>query len=393
MSPRIKVLQVGKFYPPYRGGMETYLENLCQEIKDRVSLEVVVANTGPRTVRETIDGVRVTRVASLGRLFSTSLAPTMPLVLSKLAPDIVHIHHPNPLADIFFLLSRLRQRTKLVISWHSDVVRQRRLRAFYTPVCRAMLERADAICVATPNHLSSSDLLPAYAAKCRLCSYGVDLGRLAAHSGRASFIRDRFRGRPLLLGVGRLVYYKGFDLLIEAARGLEATLLLIGEGPLRRRLERQIERAGLRDRVFLLGEQPDVASFFAACDVFVLPSTHRSEAFGFVQLEAMAFGKPVLSTRLGTGVDWVNQDGVTGLVVAPGNADELREALRALLRSPELRARLGASGRARVERHFTKERAGEDVLRVYTALSEPRLTAPAALAATMPLERAAGGSI
>jgi rhamnosyl/mannosyltransferase len=155
--------------------------------------------------------------------------------------------------------------------------------------------------------------------------------------------------------------------------GLDATLVVAGDGPLRAALAARACALGIANRVVFLGDQPDLRPLFAACDLFVLPSTHRSEAFGIVQLEAMAFGKPVVSTRLGTGVDWVNVHGVTGLTVPPGDPAALRMAIATLLASPTTRARFGTNGRRRVEQQHTAARAAEAVLKVYAEVTGRRV--------------------
>jgi rhamnosyl/mannosyltransferase len=365
---RLRVLQVGKFYAPYRGGMETHLKHLCDELRHVVDVEVLVANPARETVHEVVDGVPVTRVASHGRLRATSIAPGYLGELARTRADVVHLHAPNPVAELALLAWARPRRVKVVVTWHSDVVRQRLLARLYRPVSRRLLARADAVCVATPNHVRASAILPDYAVKCRTCAFGVDLDALRPDPRAIAAARARFGARPIVLGVGRLVYYKGFEVLLDAMAGLDATLVIAGEGERRPALEARLRALGIADRVFLVGEQDDLRPLFGACDVFVLPSTHRSEAFGIVQLEAMAFAKPVVSTRLGTGVDWVNAHGVTGLTVPPGEAPALREAIATLLASPALRARLGANGRRRVEQEYTTARAAESVLAVYREL-------------------------
>ena len=364
----LRVVQVGKFYAPVRGGMETYLKHLCDALRAELDVEALVANTAATTVHEVVDGVPVTRVASHGRLRATSIAPGYLRELATSGADVVHLHAPNPTAELALLATPRRPGQRLVLTWHSDVVRQRVLGRLYRPLSRRLLARADAICVATPNHVRASTLLPDFAGKCRTCPFGVDLSALRADERAVAALRARHGGRPLVLGAGRLVYYKGFDVLVDAMRGLDATLVLAGDGPLRPALEQRVRARDLDDRIVFAGAPDDLRPLFAACDVFVLPSTHRSEAFGIVQLEAMAFGKPVVSTRLGTGVDWVNAHGLTGLTVPPGDVAALREALVTLLGSPALRARLGAAGRRRVEQEYTTARAAEAVLAVYREL-------------------------
>jgi rhamnosyl/mannosyltransferase len=351
--------------------METYLKSLCDELRREVDVEVIVSNTAPRTVRELVDGVPVTRVASHGRLRSTSIAPGLLLALARAHADVVHLHTPNPTAEMA-VLGAVPAGTPLVVTWHSDVVRQRWLGRLSRPIARRLLARADAVCVATPNHVRSSEILPEFAGKIRTCPFGVDLATVHADPAATAAVRARFGARPIVLAAGRLVYYKGFDVLVEAMRGLDATLLVVGDGELRAPIAARIGALGLGDRAFLLGEVDDVRPYFAACDVFVLPSTHRSEAFGIVQLEAMAAGKPVVSTRLGTGVDWVNAHELTGLTVPPGDAPALSAAIARLLASPALRARFGENGRRRVEQGFTTAVAAESVLAVYRELVRRR---------------------
>lgn len=380
MTPaaRLRVLQVGKFYPPTRGGMETHLKDLCDQLRHVVDVDVLVANTTRTTVHDVVDGVPVTRVASHGRLRATSIAPGYLGELARTSADVVHLHAPNPVAELALLAWARPRRAKVVVTWHSDVVRQRVLGRLYRPVSRRLLDRADAICVATPNHVRASSILPPYAGKCRTCPFGVDLDVLHADARAVAAVRARHGDRPIVLGVGRLVYYKGFEVLLDAMAGLDATLVIAGEGDRRAALEARARALGIADRVSLVGEIEDLRPLFAACDVFVLPSTHRSEAFGIVQLEAMAFGKPVVSTRLGTGVDWVNAHGLTGLTVPPADPTALRDAVARLLASAALRARLGANGRRRVEQEYTTARAAESVLAVYREVTGRRTDRPAA---------------
>jgi rhamnosyl/mannosyltransferase len=251
-ASRLRVLQVGKFYAPYRGGMETYLKDLCDQLRHVVDLEVLVANTAATTVHEVVEGVPVTRVAAHGRVRSTSIAPGSLRELARTPADVVHLHAPNPMAELA-LLAAPRRRAKTVVTWHSDVVRQRLLGRLYRPVSRRLLARADAICVATPNHVRASRLLPEFAGKCRTCTLGVDLAALHADDLAVAAVRARHCDRPIVLGVGRLVYYKGFEVLVEAMTGLDAVLLLAGEGERRGALASRIQALGLGDRVHLLG--------------------------------------------------------------------------------------------------------------------------------------------
>jgi len=378
---RLRVVQLGKYFYPQRGGIETYVRQLAHGLTGAVDVDVdvIVANTRTRTVREDVDGVSVLRVGSLGRMRGAPITPLLPLHLARTGADVVHLHAPNPWAELAYLASPLAARSHLVVTWHADVVRQRRLARLWAPITRRVLARAAAICVATPKHVEASAVLPAFAHKIHVCPFGVDPDTARADAGVVQALRERFGPRPIVLGIGRLVYYKGWSVLLDAARDLDATIVIVGDGPLRGTLERRIEALGLRDRVHLVGEQADVAPYLAVCDVFVLPSTHRSEAFGIVQLEAMAFAKPVVSTRLGTGVEWVNRHGESGLTVPPGDAAALAEALAALVAQPVERLILGARAARLVRREFTTTHALVAVLAVYrqvTGMAAPA-SAPA----------------
>jgi rhamnosyl/mannosyltransferase len=161
-----------------------------------------------------------------------------------------------------------------------------------------------------------------------------------------------------VLFVGRLVYYKGVDVLIDAMAHIHATLLIVGEGPLEAELRRRAVVRGIQDRVVFLGEvaAESLPAYYHASDVFVLPSVANTEAFGVVQLEAMAAGVPVVSTKLPTGVSWVNEDGVSGLLVAPGDPIALADSIGRLLADPVLRNRLGQNASRRAELLFSRDR-------------------------------------
>jgi rhamnosyl/mannosyltransferase len=363
----MKVLQVGKFYHPHPGGMETVLRDLCLAIQDQVELRVLVANTSPTTIRETIEGVDVTRAASWGLVASTSICPGFPALMKSFDADIVHLHEPNPLAVLSCLGAR--PRGKLIISFHSEVVRQRLLRKVYQPFSNQLLQQAKCIVVSSPAPIEHWPTLAPFREKCVVVPFGIDVRPFQAveqHAGAAREIRRRF-GEPLLLFVGRLVYYKGVEFLLEAMRDVPARLLIIGDGPLRAKLAQAVQQNGLKGKVVLLGERPleQLPAYYHACDLFILPSIHKSEAFGIVQLEAMACGKPVISTDLPSGVPWVNQDGQTGLVVPPKDVGALIRAINLLLTNPSLRVQLGHGGQQRVAREFTRERMGARLLALY----------------------------
>ncbi len=360
----MKVLQLGKFYDPYVGGMETVLKEICESLADQVDFQVVVANTRFRTEHEN-RVVPVTRVASLGKLFSCSIAPSFPIWARKFDADLIHVHVPNPLAELSALLAD--RDVPVVAQFHSDVVRQRNLLRLYGPFLDAFYRRADCIVVPTPRHIDISRFVSKYREKCRVVPFGVPLSRFELDAAGARKVDALRNGPPAVLCVGRMVSYKGIEFLIRATENVKARLWLIGSGPLEESLKSLAREKGLEDRIEFLGRLSgeELVQYYHACDLFVLPSITNAEMFGVVQLEAMACRKPVISTDLPTGVPWVNQHGKTGIVVPPGNVRELAGAMQLLLGNPELCEEMGDAGRARVEKQFTSTRMAEAMLQVY----------------------------
>ena len=357
----IRVLHLGKFYPPVPGGMERVLQLLCEHERPGVDSRVLVANLERVTVREDLGGVPVTRLTSLGRIGSVGICPTLPFWLRRLDADLVVVHEPNPMALVSVVLARPRGR--VLVWFHSEVVRPRwKYRLLYRPFLRAVLRRAARIIVSSPELVRHAVELQDFRDKCVVVPFGVDTQRLVATDevqARADELRARHQ-TPILLFVGRLVPYKGVDVLLRALHGIDATTLLVGAGPLRARLETQARELGLSGVRFLGAvSDAELTALYHAADLFVLPSVTRAEAFGVVQLEAMACGVPVVSTNLPSGVPWVNQHDKTGLVVPPGDADGLRQALLALLTDRRRREALGCYARERVGREFTLTRMAQ----------------------------------
>lgn len=359
---QLNVLQVGKFYPPVSGGMERMLQMLCEgERAAGVNTRVLVANTERRTVHEQVNGVPVTRVASIGRGGSVEWCPGFPIWLCRHDADLIVIHEPNPIALVANVLCRPRVPT--IVWFHSEVVRPRwRYALAYEPFLTFTLQRAARIVVSSPALAEQAAALRPFRAKCVVIPFGFDPARFTVAEPRPA------DGVPTVLFVGRLVEYKGIDVLLRALGGLDGVrAVLVGDGPRRAALEELVEDLGLKERVTFAGSVSDeeMAGLYAACDLFVLPSVTRAEAFGLVQLEAMAAGKAVVSTSVPTGVPWVNQHERTGLIVPPGDVPALRDAIARLLANPSLRERMGREGRARVARDFTPARMIQQMLHLY----------------------------
>ena len=370
MGKSTKLIQLGKYFHPVSGGMETHLYDLCTHFKDKFDIEVLVANTENKTVFEVVDGIKITRLASLGELFSNPICPTFPYHLSRLNGEpnsIIQIHLPNPMAHISYLMANPVGR--LIVMWHSDIVRQKRLSKLYDRYLLRLLDRADCIVATSQNYIESSPYLKKFADKCIVVPLGIRTQKFEKTPevrAKVNQIKQKY-GERLILFVGRFTYYKGLENLLEAAKKIDGTILLIGDGPLRERIANIIRENNLENKVFLEHHvcNRELVSFYHACDVFVLPSNQRSEAFGVVQLEAMFCEKPTVSTDLRTGVPWVNQHGETGLVVPVNNVQKLTNAINYLLENKEERRYLGKNAKCRVLENFTIEIVTKKMAAVY----------------------------
>lgn len=367
----LRILQVNKAYYPHVGGIESLVKQYSEELGrfDGVEVKTLVCREGRgKTYRETVDGVSLTRAGSLGTYFSCPLSLSFIGLFRKMAKnaDVVEIHVPFPLADAALLLSGFKGR--VVVAWHSDIVKQKKLMLLYKPLMMYMLRRADCIITATEGHVNGSQYLPPFRKKCTVVPYGITPEDYLSIE-RKPFLTERLtdKSRVKVFFTGRLVYYKGVDVLLKAFRMVKGCELFIaGTGELGDELKAYAKRCGIEKRVHFLGFLPDeqLRQAYADCDIFVLPSVARSEAFGIVQLEAMVYGKPVINTELPSGVPYVSLHGKTGLTVPPSDAGALADAINRLASDEELRKKLGNAAAKRVETDFNEKKVIERLLGV-----------------------------
>jgi glycosyltransferase involved in cell wall biosynthesis len=370
----MKILHIYKDYYPVLGGIENHVRLLAEAQAARGHVvTVLVANPLQHTTIETLNGVRVIKAARWTTLASTPISPAMFLQASRLKTDIAHLHFPHPPGEVANWLLHPARRT--VISYHSDVIRQAGLLRFYKPLLKHVLKRADAIIVGSPP-MKNSVYLAAHQAKLQIVPYGIPFDRFVAPPTAAELERMMTRypavaaALPKLLFVGRLRYYKGLDVLLDALPDLQAQLLVVGIGPMLDEWQAHARLRGVADRVAWLGEVPDtdLPALYHLAHLFVLPATHPSEAFGLVQVEAMASGIPTVCTELGTGTSWVTLDGKTGLVVPPRDPAALATAINSLLVNDAQRRAMGEAARARAQAEFTVERMIDRVYAEYERL-------------------------
>lgn len=369
---KLRILQVNKAYYPHIGGIESLVRTYARELMKcpDIDMQVLVCqDKRGKTSHEVIEGVPVTRAGSMGTFASCPLSLSFFRLFWKMAKnaDVILFHMPFPLGDLACILSGFRG--KVVLAWHSDVVKQKKLLFFYKPVLMKFLKRADVIITATQGHIDSSAFLPAFREKCRVIPYGIDADKYI-NSPAKPILTEKLRDKNAVkvLFTGRLVYYKGADVLLrsfEKVHGCE--LFMVGTGSLREELETQAQNLG--GRVHFLGvlSDEDLKAAFRDCDIFVLPSVANSEAFGIVQLEAMVYGKPVINTSLPTGVPFVSIHGETGITVPPSDENALADALNLLAKDAALREKYGKAAAERVKTHFLEKNVLE---RLKEALTE-----------------------
>lgn len=343
--------------------METHLRDLAVRQAKVAQVKVIVANSVLQQESSLIEGVNVTRVARIATIASMPVCPGLVGAIRSSPADLVHIHMPNPGAALAFLMSGHTGR--LVITHHADTMGRQFLRRFSDPFVRSVMRRASRIIVTSNRYLSSSSELLPFRDKCRIIPLGINVqDAVCTDNGKISRIHQQF-GERLILAVGRLVPYKGFDILIRAMKHVDAKLLLIGTGPQYKSLAGLITSEYLEKKVAMLGRVDDIRPYLAAASIFVLPSVTRAEAFGIVQLEAMAAGLPVINTDIDSGVPEVCLNGKTGITVPPLDSIALSEAMQLLLNRNDLRAQFGKAASARVSTEHTTDLMAERTLSLY----------------------------
>jgi rhamnosyl/mannosyltransferase len=382
----MKVLHIGKFFAPFRGGVENYMRDAMVSLSRQGIRCCAVVHRHEwsfRSIDELHDAgeirYHVLRAGTWFKFMYTPFSPMFPVLLRRsirlYQPDILHVHMPNPSAFWALLLPAARN-IPWVVHWHSDVVigaHEPRMRWFYhvyRPLEQRLLRRARAIIVTSQAYLDYSGPLKDHQEKCHIVPLGLDAARHDQAPGRIpAALANRHRETLLVLAIGRLTYYKGFEYLIQAsARLTHVHVDIVGAGERLRSLQKLVSRLGVEDRVCLRGAllDQDLQQLLGDCDCLCLPSIERTEAFGLVLLEAMLHGKAtVVSDVPGSGMAWIVEHGITGITVKPADPQALANALQYLQQNREEALAMGRRGRARYEQLFRIDRSTASLIEIY----------------------------
>ena len=367
----MKILQLGKFYP-ILGGVEKVMYDLLTGLVAKgVQCDMLCAYGEPGTEMKEIslgENGKIICTKTLLKKYATMISPQMITELRRIGSqyDIIHVHHPDPMAALALRLSGYKG--KVVLHWHSDIVKQKKLLSFYLPLQRWLINRADLIVGTTPIYIASSPHLADVQEKCTFLPIGIDA--IVPDAQKVAELKHRYEGKKIVFSLGRLVHYKGYRYLIDAAKYLDDdyVVLIGGSGALRDELQQQIDENGLGHRVELLGRvvDEDLTAYYGACDVYCLSSIMKTEAFAIVQIEAMSCGKPVVSCDIeGSGVPWVNKDGESGIVVATEDGKALASAIRKICEDHITYYTLSGGARNRYLELFKKQQMINRCMEIY----------------------------
>jgi glycosyltransferase involved in cell wall biosynthesis len=371
----MKVLHIGKYYPPYFGGIEKVNFDLVEGLNEAgVETDVICFNNTYRTEVKK-EGYSIFRMSRITEIYSVPFSLSYYIKLRCIIKNyhIVHIHLPNPTAAIFLLLTNYKGR--IILHWHSDIVKQKFLKNIYLPFDNILKRKAKIIIVTSKKYLDSSKDLSNFKKKCKVIPIGIDSSELVSDNSFFKLLKNEYKGRKIIFSLGRLTYYKGFDYLIDATKELnDDTLVLIGgTGELYSVLENQIKNSDLQNKIKLLGKIPlkHLHSYFKLADIFCLPSVHKSEAFGVVLIEAMSLGCPqVVFNIKGSGVPWVVENEKTGLVIDSINSKLLAKKLNYLLSNDQLLEYFSNQSIQRYNVLFTKQDMINETLKIYNNIYE-----------------------
>jgi len=364
-------LRVLHFYkaslPESQGGVEQFIYQLARgSAQQGVEVDVLSLNSGKLNETRRFENYTIHQVHRDFEIASTAVSVRAIAKFTSLArmADLIHFHFPWPFADLVHFVTAASKPT--ILTYHSDIVRQQALLKIYRPLMNRFLGDVDSIVATSQNYLESSEALARFREKTSVIPIGLDPSTYPVPESSVTARWLEELGNRFFLFVGVLRYYKGLHLLIEANRGVDYPLVIVGAGPVEAELRRHAADACLT-RTRFLGALPDVdkVALFNLSYAVVFPSHLRSEAFGISLLEGAMFGKPMISSEIGTGTSYINSHQETGLVVAPGDPDALREAMQYLYDNPAGAAEMGRQAYSRYLRYFTAGQMVDRYIHLY----------------------------
>ena len=369
----MKILHIGKYYPPYFGGIEKVNFDLVEGLNEAgVETDVICFNDKYVTLVEKQD-YYIFRMSRITEKFSVPFSISYYIKLLYIVNnyDIVHLHLPNPSAAIFLLFANFKG--KIILHWHSDIIKQKFFKKLYLPFDIFLKRKAKAIIVTSKNYLENSKDLLKYKEKCKVIPLGIDNSEFFSDNSFFEELKNEYKGKKIIFSLGRLTYYKGFDYLIDAAKELkdDTLILLGGTGELYSELKNQISNEDLQNKIRLLGKISfnHLESYFKLASVFCLPSVHKSEAFGVVLIEAMSLGCPqVVFNIKGSGVPWVVENNKTGLVVNSIDSKLLANKLNLLISDDYLIEEFSSQSIKRYNSLFRKQGMISKTIELYNKI-------------------------
>ena len=382
MTQPMRVLHFYKtYFPDSVGGVEQVIRQMCVGTgRLGITNQVLSLSRDRRLEPFDYEGHTVHRAPLNFEVASNAVSVQAIPKLARMAAeaDVVHYHFPWPFMDLAHFLARIDKPT--VVTYHSDIVRQKALLKLYQPLKHRFLESVDTIVATSPNYLASSAVLDRYRDKTRVITFGLDKSSYPEpDQARLDHWRARV-GPKFFLFVGVLRYYKGLHILLDAVAGTDYPVVIVGAGPIEAELKAHAERLGLK-RVQFVGAVDDLdkAALLKLCYAVAFPSHLRSEAFGISLLEGAMYGKPMISSEIGTGTTYINVHGETGLVVPPSDHEALRAAMTRLWHDPQMAQEMGQRAEARYWQLFTSAQMADNYARLYQELvarrAEVRLAA------------------
>lgn len=376
-SQEYKVLQIGKFFYPDKGGIESTTKFIFDHfIHDENVNDVLCFKRGKGSQKVYYGKSFVLKCGTAFEVASTPISFKFFYWFRKLRNeyDILHIHSPNPLAAIALYLFPVKG--KVLLHWHSDILTHKFLYLFYRPFEKYLLKRADLILGTSPVYVQHSPFINKFDHKANYISSSTEDTNFEIDDERVQEIKNEYDNRKIIFALGRFIYYKGFEYLIEAAKYLpdDFVILIGGAGPMKEKYVALIKDYNLYNKIYLVSDisQKDLGNYYKACDVFCLPSTEKTEAFGLVLVEAMVFGKPILATNIpGSGTSWVNLNNVTGINVEPKNAKALAEGILKIMEDGNYKT-YSVNARNRYEEKFTNKKFINKLKNYYSEITETK---------------------